>query len=370
MGEISYSDLETAFEQGGTVAVAIGFVIALLLTLAISLALRLITDRLSKMTSRTHGRWDEIFVACLAKTSGWTIFIWIFHPLLLSSVKSENVLRFSKGVVVLLTCLQLIKWGLCAIGRWHQQVVKRKADSQSSFAAIGLLSTVVKVLLVISVVLMGLGNLGVDVGALVAGLGVGGIAVALAAQNVLGDFLASLSIVLDKPFVVGDFIVVGNDLGTVENIGIKTTRVRSLSGEELIFANKDLLESRVRNFKRMWQRRVERKFGISRSTPLEKIRNIPLWVKEIVDRQPKIRIDRIHFGGIGESSWDFELVFWVTDPDFNVYMDIQQKIYFEIIAKFQEEGVLFALPIQALQVQPPAGTPPSVHSQAISPMHS
>src|SRR5690606_19671212 len=143
---------------------------------------------------------------------------------------------------------------------------------------LGLIYVTVRVLFVVVLILIGLSNMGVDVAALVAGLGIGGIAIALAAQNVLGDLLASLSIVLDKPFTIGDFIVAGSEMGTVENIGVKTTRIRSLSGEELVFSNKDLLESRVRNYKRMWQRRVEQKFSVVHATDVEKLAQIPVWV--------------------------------------------------------------------------------------------
>ena len=164
--------------------------------------------------------------------------------------------------------MQVAIWGFYVIKNWRQIYLDQRVKKDpSSSAALGLLFTAVQVTFLIVLVLIGLSNLGVDITALLAGLGVGGIAVALAAQNILGDLLASLSIVLDKPFVVGDFIVAGSEKGTVEHIGIKTTRLRSLSGEELIFSNKDLLESRVQNFKRMWVRRVVQSFVVVYSTP-------------------------------------------------------------------------------------------------------
>ena len=210
------------------------------------------------------------------------------------------------------------------------------------------MATALQGLLVIALVLAALSNLGVNVGALLAGLGVGGIAVALAAQNVLGDLFGSLSIVLDKPFIVGDFIVVGNEAGTVENIGIKTTRVRSLSGEQLVFSNKDLLESRVKNFKRMWQRRVVLKFSVPYWTPLSKVKSIPGWIQHYIKEESLLTFERSHLASYDELGLTFETVFWVKDPDYNKYMDIQQTLMHKILERFAHEDVAFARPTRSL----------------------
>ncbi|HWU44155.1 MAG TPA: mechanosensitive ion channel family protein, partial [Bdellovibrio sp.] len=201
------------------------------------------------------------------------------------------------------------------------------------------------------VVLFGMSNLGIDVGALIAGLGIGGIAVALAAQNILGDLLASLSIVLDKPFEVGDAISVGGLSGVVENIGLKTTRVRATTGEQLIFSNKDLLESRVQNFKRMWQRRVVLKIGVTYSTPESKLTQIPGWIKGFIEADETLRFDRAHFMNIGAHSLDFEVVFFVKSDSYQVYMDRQQALLLTIYNKFNFEKVEFAYPTQSIIVE-------------------
>ena len=158
------------------------------------------------------------------------------------------------------------------------------------------------------VLLMILDNLGVNITALVASLGIGGIAVALAVQNILGDIFASLSIALDRPFAIGDFIVVGDVLGTVEYIGLKTTRIRSLSGEQIVFSNADLLKSRIRNYKRMTERRVVFGFGVVYQTPHDKLERIPAMVREVIEAQPKTRFDRAHFKEYGDSALAFEAV--------------------------------------------------------------
>ena len=196
--------------------------------------------------------------------------------------------------------------------------------------------------------LVALDNFGADVTTLIAGLGVGGIAIALAVQNILGDLFASFSIVLDKPFIIGDFIIVGDHLGTVEYIGLKTTRLRSLSGEQLIFSNTDLLGSRIRNYKRMYERRVVFSVAVVYQTPEEKLAAIPEMIREIVEAQAQIRFDRAHFKDFGAYALNFEVVYWILSPDYNLYMDIQQTINLAIFRQFNETGIAFAYPSQTL----------------------
>jgi small-conductance mechanosensitive channel len=198
------------------------------------------------------------------------------------------------------------------------------------------------------VLLLGLDNLGIDVTALVAGLGVTGIAVALAVQNILGDLFASLSIVLDKPFVIGDFLAVGDMMGSVEYVGLKTTRLRSLSGEQLVFSNSDLLGSRIRNFGRMAERRALFTIGVTYQTPREKLERIPQMIREAVEAQPQTRFDRSHFARYGDSAITFETVYYVTVPEYPVYMDIQQAINLRIHEAFEREGIEFAYPTQTV----------------------
>jgi small-conductance mechanosensitive channel len=193
-------------------------------------------------------------------------------------------------------------------------------------------------------------NLNFDVSALVASLGVGGIAVALAAQNILGDLFASLSILFDKPFVVGDFIIVDDLPGTVEKVGLKTTRVRSLFGEQLVFSNNDLLSSRIKNYKRMEERRVVFPLGVTYQTGAEQLELIPGIIKKTIEKQEKVRFDRSHFKGYGDFALLFETVYWVTEPDYNLYMDIQQKINLELFHLFEEQGIEFAYPTQTIHL--------------------
>ncbi|HEX2120210.1 MAG TPA: mechanosensitive ion channel family protein [Thermoanaerobaculia bacterium] len=202
--------------------------------------------------------------------------------------------------------------------------------------------------------LVALDNLGIDVTALVTGLGIGGVAIALATQNILGDLFASLSIVLDKPFVVGDFIRSGDHLGVVEQIGLKTTRVRSLSGEQLVFSNNDLLQSRIRNYKRMDERRVLFRVGVTYQTPAALLARIAPMVRGIIEAAGEVRMDRAHFAAFGDSSYDFEFVYYVLSAEYNVYMDVQQAINLAIVDAFEKEGIEFAYPTRTLHLQRPA----------------
>ena len=180
------------------------------------------------------------------------------------------------------------------------------------------------------------------------------MAVALAAQSILGDLFSAVAIYLDKPFEVGDFIVLDDYKGTVEHVGIKTTRVRSLSGEVLVFANSHLTSSRIRNFQLMKERRVVLNFGLVLQTPVDKVKAVPRVVKDIILNTEKVKLDRVHFSGLGESALQFEAVYFVQDPDFNLYMDLNQRILLSILEAFEAEGVRLAYPTRTLFHEGPA----------------
>lgn len=237
---------------------------------------------------------------------------------------------------------------------------KRRESStdRALLGSLGILGFLARVLIWAIVLLLALDNLGIDVTALIAGLGIGGIAVALAVQNVLGDLLASLSITLDKPFVVGDFVIVGDFMGSVEYIGIKSTRLRSLSGEQIVMSNADLLASRLRNYGRMAERRVLFTLGVTYETPQERLEQLPGLIRRVIERETEVRFDRSHFARYGASSLDFETVYYVRSPDYTRYMDVQQRINFALMTEFRRLGVEFAYPTQKLYVEsvPPAGS--------------
>ena len=191
-------------------------------------------------------------------------------------------------------------------------------------------------------------NLGIKISALVAGLGIGGIAIALAAQTVLGDLFSCFIIFFDRPFVIGDFIVIGEFKGTVDHVGLKTTRLISLGGEQLIFSNTDLTNSRIRNYKRMDRRRIVFQLGVTYQTTLMQLKKIPQIIEEIITQIPDATFDRTHFASYGDFSLNFEIVYYVNDRDYNKYMVIQQEINFKIKEAFEKEGIEFAYPTQTV----------------------
>ena len=312
---------------------------------------RMLVRRLSALAARTGTGIDDLAVDLVRMTR---FFFPLFIALYVGSrplTMTPTLDRVVGGAMVIALLVQFAIWGNAIISFWITRFMQSRAKEDAAAATtIGALRFLARLGLWTVVVLLALDNLGVNITALVAGLGVGGIAVALALQTVLGDLFASLSIVLDKPFVIGDFIIVGDFLGTVEHIGLKTTRLRSLSGEQLVFGNGDLLGSRIRNYKRMAERRIVFSFGVVYQTPADKLEAIPATVREIVESQAKTRFDRAHFKAFGDFSLNFEVVYYVLEPDYNLYMDIQQQINLALYRRLEEEGIEFAYPTQTLYV--------------------
>ncbi|MBF0297842.1 MAG: mechanosensitive ion channel family protein [Oligoflexia bacterium] len=194
-----------------------------------------------------------------------------------------------------------------------------------------------------------LDNLGLKISSVIAGFGIGGVAIALASQTFLGDLFSYFAIIFDHPFNIGDFIIVDNYMGTVETIGVKTTKIRSLSGEQLIFSNTDLMKSRIQNYKRMDNRRVLFKINVTYSTPLEKLRLIPQTIKDIIIAIPQTQFDRAHLSAFAELSIQFEIVYYVLSSDYNLFMDIQQEVYLKLHQEFSSKNIEFAFLSQHLR---------------------
>ena len=325
--------------------------LAVLTVTGLLLARHAIGVRWGALAARTNNDVDDLIVGLARGTRTWFMVVLgvaAASQLLAWSGRVNGMVRAS---VILALVVQGALWGNRVIKHVVQRHAAQHADDAVSATTTGALIFVARLVLWSGLVLLGLDNLGVDITALVAGLGVGGIAVALAVQSILGDLFASLSIVLDKPFVVGDFIIVDDLLGTVEYVGLKTTRVRSLHGEQIIFSNTDLLQSRIRNYKRMEERRVVFALGVTYATSRENLALIPQLIRGIIDRVADVRFDRAHLKGFGAYSLDFEVVYYVRDGDYNRYMDIQQVINLAIVDAFAAAGIEFAFPTQTLHVQ-------------------
>lgn len=319
------------------------------------LARRIVLARLERHVRGSASVIDDCLLEALSETRPllWLPLVMaLVGPALALPARAVSDIAFATFIGIL---LQIGLWLNRLIVAWLQRMLARwdaaKATTMSMFGW-GLRVAVWSIL-----VFTALDTLGFDITALVAGLGIGGVAVALAAQAVLGDLLASLSIVFDKPFLRGDFIVIDDKMGTVENIGIKTTRLRSLSGEQLIFSNNDLLQSRIRNFKRMRERRVEFHIRVTYRTPAEQLERIPRLIRQIIESQPATRFDRAHFKEFGDSALVFETVYFVLSADYNTYMDVHQAASIALVRCFEREGIEFAYPTQTVHLRPAAALP-------------
>jgi small-conductance mechanosensitive channel len=330
------------------VAVAVG----LLVPVVLRILKRLIVSRLARFAQRTTTPLDDMVAEVLGKTK---VFFMIAVAVYIAArilVLPELLERLAGVAVALALLIQVGIWGTTAISFYMLRAVQRKMKEDAGTATtLSALAFLMKLALWTVILLLGLENMGVDITALVAGVGIGGIAIALAVQNILGDLFASLSIVLDKPFVIGDFVVVGDMMGTVEHVGLKTTRVRSITGEQIVFANSDLLDSRIRNYKRMRERRILFSIGVTYQTPKEKLEAIPGIIRQVVEAQEITRFDRSHFKDYGPYSLNFETVYYMLEPDYASYMDTQQAINLELYQRFADEGIEFAYPTQTLLVE-------------------
>lgn len=331
------------------------WLVALTIAIAVFAGARLVVRNLIKgisvLSQRTDTMLDDLMGELLKSTRGFVFLFLALYGAALVLVLPPMLEDLVRKAFILALFLQTALWGSRTITFFVRYYRDRQAAVDPAAAtSLSALGFVGRIALWAVILLLALDNLGVDVTALMAGLGIGGVAVALAVQNILGDLFASLSIVLDKPFVLGDFIIVGDLLGTVEHVGLKTTRVRALSGEQLVFSNSDLLESRIRNFKRMYERRILFSFGVLYQTPHEMLARIPGMVREIIEARENARFDRAHFKRFGDSSLDFEVVYYVQVPDYTVYMDTQQAINLAIVRRFEEEAIEFAYPTRTLYV--------------------
>lgn len=329
------------------------WLIALAVTVGVLIVLRLVEQvlivRIQRLAKKTQTMADDIVVGSLRKTKLLYLLIVSLFAGSFSLKLDPEVRSIVLQTAIIATLIQGGIWISTGLQIWLEHYRKTEEDGANR-TTMNALSFIGRLGLWVIVFLLVIDNLGIDVTALVAGMGIGGIAVALAVQNILGDLFASLSIVLDKPFVNGDFIVVGDLAGSVEHVGIKTTRVRSLSGEQLVFSNSDLLQSRVRNFGRMEQRRVVFSLGVTYQTPADKLERIPSLIQAAVEAQDSVRFDRSHFASYGDFALSFETVYYVESSDYTQHMDVLQAINLRIYRTFEDEGIEFAYPTQTLFV--------------------
>lgn len=330
------------------------WLVAALVALAVFFALRWLrgaTMRRLERGAKPGGR-RELLAQMVRRIHGlWLLILALGAGAYLLDLPNK-VDRAIETVELIALFGQLAILGAYLFSQWAERYAETQRDRNPSAATMmGAVTVFGRAAIYAFAIVLTLDNLGFDVTALLAGLGIGGVAIAIASQSILSDLFASLSIVFDKPFVVGDFIILDSGyLGTVERVGVKTTRIRSLSGEQIVISNADLLKTRIRNYKRMYERRVDFRFGVAYGTPPEKLERIGPMIREIVESLPAVRFDRAHFSAYSESALTIEVVYYVQSPDYNLYMDRQQAINLGIMRRFAEEGIEFALPTRIVRM--------------------
>ena len=321
------------------------------LLLVLTILKRFLIRHLSRIAKKTSTDFDDFIVTLLSQIGLPVFCVVSFYFAALPLNLSETIRVFIRYALVIVVTIRsvllfqgIVKYG---IGKAYRQ--RMKSDDPSVELMVKSITGIARWIIWVLAVVFILDNLGVNISTFVAGIGIGGIAVAMASQAILGDAFSALSIFLDKPFEIGDFIILEGDyLGTVEHIGIKTTRIRSLSGEQLVFSNSDLTKSRIKNYKRMQTRRIAFKIGVVYQTLVEKVKQIPQIIKNIFSHMHEVRLDRAHFQSFGDFSLNYEIVYYVNSADYNVYMDKQQEVNFALMEAFERENIVFAYPTQTL----------------------
>ena len=332
--------------------------VALFVTLIVR---KIIRSRYERMRATPETELLELPLRVASRTAAMFLF---FVAVFAGAQVLELPKAPSKILLTLVTIAafwQVGLWATAGVIAWleHRQL-RAHPENRAAAGSLSIISFIVRALIWALVLLLTLDNLGINITALVTGLGIGGVAIALAVQNVLGDLLASLSITLDRPFVVGDAVTVGDFSGTVEQIGVKSVRVRSVNGEQIIMSNADLLSSRIRNFGRLRERRIVFTLNLALDSPPDRLQKIPQELRSIIESEQDVRFDRSHFSRIGSAALEFETVYYVTTANYTRYMDIQQDINLRIIQLLEREDLNLAVPVQKLWQDVNAPAPAAV----------
>lgn len=311
--------------------------------LLIRLLKRSILNRVRTLVAQSESRVDDLVVEGVDRfvlpVLSFLIIYWCITSLELSA-KAQRVVEVAAGTVI---AYFLIRFVSSTIRLLLTSYIRKQENGETKIKQITGLMIIVNVVIWVMGALLLFDNLGYDVSAILAGVGIGGVAIALAAQNIVGDLFNYFVIFFDKPFEVGDAVNIGDKIGTIEYIGLKTTRLRSLTGEQIVVANSDLTQSRLHNYKRQENRRVQFNVNVIYDTPPDKLRKIPGMIKSIIEQAPETRFDRAHFARFNDYGLDFEVIYFVTVADYLKYMDTQQEINLKIMETFQAEEIRFVI---------------------------
>lgn len=313
----------------------------------------ILLNRLEHLSLKTTTDFDDVVISALTSVRAW---VYTLMSLYISLQMFTLPTMLDKGLtatVLIVVAWQVIEVALCFVAYGTKRFLEKDEDGDGQIdpnaaTASNMVTLIARLGLWAFGFIFVLSNLGIEVTSLIAGLGIGGIAIAFALQGVLSDLFASFSIYADKPFRIGDYIVLGSDSGVVERIGVKSTRIRTLQGEELVVSNAELTTVRVQNFKKMQERRISSQFGITYETPHDKVKQVTGIVERIFENIDGVKLDRVHFTTFADSALLFDVVYYVNSPDYSAYLDRQQKFNFELMDKFAELGIEFAYPTQTI----------------------
>jgi len=333
------------------------YLIAVAVFLALFFVLKIFKNiivlRLKRLSEKTKTDIDDLLIKIIFSVRQSFYLFVSFYVAIRFLNCSELFFRVINYLFFFIIAYYIVKAIESVIDYGAEKLVERrkKQEKELSESVVSLLKKILKAVIWVLAVIIVLQNLGYNITALAAGFGIGGIAIALALQNILGDLFASFAIYFDKPFEIGDYIVVGDDAGTVKQIGIKSTRIQSRQGEQLVISNKELTSARVHNYKKMERRRIVFSFGLAYETPTKKLRKVPDIIREIIGNIEITEIDRVFFNEFGEFSLNFEVVYWLKSSDYEGFVESQPKINLAIMEAFQREGIEMAYPTQTVFVK-------------------
>lgn len=328
--------------------IAIGIFVAGIIL--IKILKKIVLYRLKKWAEKTETTLDDLLIKTIEKSLIPLLFYGVFYSAITSLTLSERASQIIEVASLFVLTFFIVRFISSTIMFMISYFIKRQERGEEKARQLRGMTVLINIFVWVIGIVFLMDNLGFDISAVIAGLGIGGIAIALAAQAILGDLFSYFVIFLDRPFEVGDFITVQDKVGTVEYTGIKTTRVRALTGEQLVFSNTDLTNSRIHNFKKMQERRVVFKLGVIYQTTAAQLEEIPKLVRGIIESHSDVRFDRGHFASYGDFSLNFEFVYFVSGSDYVKYMDTQQSINLKIYSEFEKRKIEFAYPTQTLFV--------------------
>jgi small-conductance mechanosensitive channel len=342
--------MDQVFLQNSVEKYLIALVIFVITILAVRLFKSVILSRLKSWAQNSTSKMDIYLLHSLEKTLLPALYFGSFDLAIRSLTLNSMLSRAIDIVGIIVLTISGIRFIVAMVDYTLEYSLKTKefTDREHNLKAI---------IPFLRVAVWGIGliflldNLGFQISTVIAGLGIGGIAVALAAQAMLKDLFSYVAIVFDRPFELGDFITIDGHMGTIEHIGIKTTRIRSLGGEQLIFSNSDLTNSRIQNLKRMETRRIVFKFRVHYDTSSQQLREIPVIVQQIIENIAETRFDRAHFSSFGESCLNFDVVYFVLGSDYTQYMNIQQEVNLKLKESFEHKSIKFAYPTQTVYLE-------------------